>query len=425
VAALLALTAPATAADITDVRWDGFDLLLRLSDSVPYRVDLTESDTSTVVVRLSNVAAPTTLSTTLNGPDGRAMILTHAEGRGIRVTLTSPERIGYATNWRPYSKTLVVHTFRWTQLGFAEEQYFKGLLAIEQRLNAQGIEYLRLAHAAGDPRAASTLGTYYARRNEYALAAQYLNHPLDADDYAALAAVKRSMGDTAAALIAEETSRQSLERRQAGVPARDPIGPTQPSGASEPTFVDRWVGSGYLPIVLAAIGGVILVTLLIVVVARRPRSVPPNRGHDDRVVSTRPADAPRAEPVAPAVAQRTPSQSASVESSLADHPPGTSGATPTGESSASFIESDLSDESTIGTASSIEGVADRGGAVLLSQQALELRQRIEALRTEHGVTESSQAHDESDASHAIMEEARRLHLSRDSVELRNRLHKVR
>lgn len=438
---LILLSTPLHATDITDVRWQGEDLLLRFSDSVPYSVDLAESDTNQVIVRISPLTLPASLATELQGPAGRTLLLTGASPGELRVTVRSSDRMGYGIVWRPYTHTLIIHTFRWRQLGYAEEQYFKGLLAFEQQLDAQGIEFLRLAYAAGDRRAASALGIYYARHGEEALAAQYLTQPLEADDFAALAQVKRKLGDTVAAAEMERSFMQLSDSRRGGVPATaSRSARTRPdSSATASTTIANWFSRENIPTIAIVGGGLLLLIIVIVILARRPGYDPvfasspePKRKEwidpKNETVAAK-IDTPPVEPE-PAPVQETPVEIAAAEE-VKDEPSEveTFVVEPTFIQEQGGIEAPPdSAPPVVRDASSEEIVADvpaepRDRRSRIASQASDLRRRIEEMRAKTEEKDIDEIDPEADPS--IVSEARRLHLSRDSVELRRRLENAR
>ncbi|HVZ37931.1 MAG TPA: hypothetical protein VHI13_01545 [Candidatus Kapabacteria bacterium] len=221
---LLALV-PAVAARAVTVEqfsWNGNDLYVRFSDDVARTVDLAESDTSQMVIRLAASGLgsdPSVPAAALQGPNGRQAVLSMATPNELRLTVRSNSGLGYASLWRPYSHTLVVHTFNWKDLQYAQEQYVKGLLAFEQGMDRTGVELLELARSTGDNRASSVLGIYFARSGKYRQAAEYLSAPLNADDYAALADVQRHEGDSAGAA---QSMAHYTAMLQSGTPAAAP-----------------------------------------------------------------------------------------------------------------------------------------------------------------------------------------------------------
>ena len=415
---LLMPWASAAATDIVDARWQGENLAIRFSDSLPYRIDLAESDTNQLVLRLSSLHLPSTLATELQGPAGRSALLIQSAPNELRITVRSSDRMGYGTIWRPYSHTLVIHTFRWRQLGYAEEQYFKGLLAFEQQLEAQGIEYLRLAYAAGDRRAASALGAHYARRGDNALAAQYLSSPTDADDFAALAQDKRSMGDSAAA---RELERSFVQLTAPSAPASNRSDDkTPPAGSPSRSPSQRdWFASENLP-ALAAIGaGILVLVITVIVLTRRPRK------SDISTVESPPVSVTPVEP--PAVIPSPQETTAPPESSIAlmEVAENQESIDFGAEKPDDAPEQETSEQEEVTTEAPSppdDTPRPHDRRALLSAQAAELRRRIETVRAQ---SEEAGTEEPSSADPSILSEARRLRLSRDSVELRKRLEKVR
>lgn len=219
------------ATDIREFRWNGSDLMIRFSDDVTHQVDLAASDSGTVIIRLGGRAlgsAESAVARSLPGPNGMQAVITPVKETEVRLTIRSAGSIGYATLWRPYSHTLIVHTFGWDRLDYPKEQYYKGLLALEQGLIDAGNEMLEVARSTGDGRAASVLGVLYARAGNFKRAAPYLNAPVDADDYAALAEVQAHNGDEAGAAHSRERFSSMMAEgapRSAGAPATAPVGP--------------------------------------------------------------------------------------------------------------------------------------------------------------------------------------------------------
>lgn len=199
---MLALAAAAQANEVRSFRWIGEDLYLRFGVEVMRSVDLVESDTSQLVIRIRGRAIgsdPSLAGGAIEGPRGVQAILTPSGPNELRLTVRSSHRAGFASQWRPYAHALVVHTFDWDHVAYAQEQYYKGLIALEQGLDAAGLEMLEVARSTGENRAAAVLGVYYARTGNFKRAATYLMTPRDADDYAALAAINRHNGAQAAA----------------------------------------------------------------------------------------------------------------------------------------------------------------------------------------------------------------------------------
>jgi hypothetical protein len=272
---LLIAVSSASATDLLDASWKGEDVILRFSDSASYTIDLAESDSSQLVIRFHNLTLVSPVDaqgTNMRGPDGRRALLTQPAPNEARLTVLGRGRLGYASLWRPYSHTLVVHTFDWAKLDYPAEQYYKALLALEQGLDAAGIEMLKQAHTTGEPRAASVLGVYYARHGNTALARQYLTNPVDADDNAALAAIAGKSGDNATAQANREQFDQKTARRDTAWQSGGTIDPPRPMAWNEGEGLERarrmermkWIYMG---------GGVLLLLLIIwIVVAMARRS---------------------------------------------------------------------------------------------------------------------------------------------------------
>ncbi|MCE2502802.1 MAG: hypothetical protein J4G05_01900 [Chlorobi bacterium] len=194
------VTALSQGVQVKDTLWIGNDFIIQLSDSVGYEVDLTKSDSSTLVIRFfSSLESDEGVITS---PDGIKTSLSRDGSDGIRILrIQKNGRLGYSTLWRPYSNRLVVHTFVWDELNRAETDYHRGLLSLEQGLPELAKEQLSAARAtskdssASARRAASILGILYAREGKDSLAMIYLKAPLGPDDYMARAEVRRRAGD--------------------------------------------------------------------------------------------------------------------------------------------------------------------------------------------------------------------------------------
>lgn len=470
IASAVLLSAAAVAGDAIDLKWENEDVLLRFSDSLRYTVDLAASDSSQLVIRIGNARLPRSADQggiSLPGPRSREAILTQSGPDELRLTVRAPSRLGYASIWRPYSNTLVVHTFNWDRLEYAQEEYYKGLLAFEQGLEAQGLEILRIAYATGDPRAASVLGVYHARRGENALASQYLSKPLTADDYAALAAMQLKGGDSTGAARNQDASREMLaeqdtawKRSNAMARRNDTV---QQVNNDFLNFADpsdkRWI---YL------IGGLVALLLLILLAIwisrrssrRRPvpepvvpdRTYPPARRETvERTVEARevrpvpaeprrePAPAPPVQTVPEAVVVETqaPPPPVVTEPSRTEMPAPAASEPPTVETTpvtttpvettpVEKIEpTDLPQPVAIEEAIDVksrpaEGTPEPGARRPLPTQAAELRRKIEAMRAAPAPPPAPQKKP-APSSESTISEARRLQLSRDSVELRRRL----
>ncbi len=211
-ALILLCTSNAAAATIDDAHWNGNDFVLDFSGDIIYEVDLSQTDTSHVVVRVSNVRPDERIATArrIDGPDGRTAILT-GHDQEVLVRLVAPHRIGFSTLWKPYTDRLVIYTFQWDSLDYSQQQYHSGLLALEQGFGETAEELLKVAAATGDPHAAGVLGSYYAREGKEDLARHYLSNPVDAEDFMALAQIERRAGNDKAAEANEKKAAERIE----------------------------------------------------------------------------------------------------------------------------------------------------------------------------------------------------------------------
>ena len=508
--ALLAITATAHASDITEFKWNGGDIVLRFAGEFTSTVDLAATDSTEVVIRIRGRAfdpADPMLNRALDGPQSQQAILTLAGTNELRLTIRGANRIGFTSLVRPYSHTLLVHTFQWDRLEYPQERYYRGLIALEQGLDAAGLEFLEVARATGDNRAASVLGVYYARSGNYKRAAQYLAAPIDADDYAALAETQRHTGDAAGAEASQHrfeellaagtnasigsaapTGSQQQPRKGRGRPDADPRGidsGTEGATDSPPDFESnddlraasqrRWL---YL------LAGVVLLIAVVAIVSRSTRRGPKVRPpafddepfapmpppefvapehmahagasggdvHEAVVVEAEPitrhhdpvAEPPIAEPSVrahmaheaetraetiaslPADAELEATQPVVVETVIVETiPPGALDADV-------IVEEEYVVERAIGPAP-VEARAVEARIVSESAepparstptQAAELRSRIESMR-EQAARADEPPPTPGSAEQETVAEARRLRLSRDSVELRRRMESMR
>jgi len=445
---LMIICGSASASELLDASWKNDDLLIKFSDSVSYTIDLAESDSAQLVIRFHGITAPQSgalQGMNLRGRMGRRALLTEAGPGEMRLTLTGRGKLGYASLWRPYSHTLVVSTFEWGALDYPREQYYKALLALEQGLDAQGLELLRLAHSTGEPRAASVLGVYYARHGNPTLAAHYLAKPLDADDHAALAELANRSGDTTTAQASRaEFDRQNARRdsdvRGGGSPNpydNSPDRMTDEHQMRTQMGIEKWIYLG---------GGALLLLIIIGLViwlARRssrkkkveafeaihpkaqavmgqsqPAVQPP-------VAQTAPAtdvatSAPIAEPVAaapaPQSAQPAPAEPV-VEQPRAEELPGSLN-TPEPAPAVAPVAA----AAPVAPSAPIEPQSAPRSGRPVPTQAADLRRRVEQMRA--AATAEAPRKPEPAApttNKQTITEARRLQLSRDSVELRRRL----
>lgn len=528
------------ATDIREFRWNGSDLVIRFSDDVTHQVDLAASDSGSVVIRVGGRAlgaAERAAGMALRGPNGLQAVITPVKEGEVRLTIRSAGSIGYATLWRPYSHTLIVHTFGWDRLDYPKEQYYKGLLALEQGLIDAGKEMLEVSRSTGDGRAASVLGVLYARAGNFKRAAPYLNAPVDADDYAALAEVQAHNGDEAGAAHSRERFTSMMAEsapRNGGAPApatEDPratndmprdggapgVGTAPDSGSYEPPIVgdefesNDTVRSRNARRWMYIAGGICVLLLLIWIVARMSRRgsgpheeldleriVPPTMPHDDipvgagpgtmtydagPPVNEHPAEAEEeevqeavvvhddAEPIAAepddhearqAEARKSEGERADCEGTISraempeaiapeaiipetvivepivDAPDGVTEAEEALEQEAipeAVIVEPIDEASA--TSSTTGAVSEPAGGLVpastpqaptrsMPTQAADLRRKIEAMRGASAETEAqTEPEFEAAEDESTIATARRLHLSRDTVELRRRMERAR
>lgn len=451
---MLLMAGSAFATEVADVRWEGEDLLIRFADSVGYEVDLAASDSSQLVLRVLKAGLPRNAAAggaVLTGPVGREAVITQSAPEELRITVrttgaqqtagqpaaTRAGRLGYASLWRPYSHTLVVHTFDWNRLDYGQEQYYKALLALEQGLESHGLELLRIAYATGDSRAASVLGVYHARRREHGVAMQYLTKPLTSDDYTALAAAQIALGDSTAGLRNRQIAETMTARRDSAW-ATSNVSTQKKEETPTNTLTERWdrldASNRWL-----YLGGGILILLLLILFVVRPRrrsSTQQNNRNDNRDTAPGPRPVqPSREPVEHTVVAREVSPPAEPyrepeprqepprkqeTSPVVEHAPEppVREVTPVEPVQAQPEPRPIAKEEIIDVESRPVTPEPAHG---VSSQAAELRKRIESMRKAQEPEPPPPPKKAPVASESTMEEARRLQLSRDSVELRRRL----
>ena len=319
--AVLASKPPATPPQLVEFDWRGEDVVLVFGDSVGYEVDLAESDTAQVVLRFGSLAISEPLrqrtagaeaaagtgapsggvAISIGGRNGRAAVFSQ-RGADASLRVHDDERLGYSIEWRPYTRQLVVHTFEWDRLGYAESQFHQGLIALEQNVVDQAEELLQVANASGEERAGAVLASLYARRGADSLARYFLRSPGSAEEHAALAALQLRAGDSVEAQESLARSERALAsgqergRRSRGS-ARGRDGRVLDDDGYSGGGSSRTHGDGGMAdrdvILLAAVGGLALLLIigLIVLSMRRGRKPP--------VVMTPPGGAPITPPPPP------------------------------------------------------------------------------------------------------------------------------
>lgn len=450
---------------VLNAGWEGTDYVIRFSDSLQYTVDLAASDSMLVL----NFSRPVRVNEGMvAGPNGISAGFSRNAGDSMAVlTVRGQNRIEYSTLWRPYSHRLIVHTFDSDSLEsqYAANRYHLGLLALEQGLEEQGRSYLSSALAFDNGqiarRASSVLGVMYARRGMDSLAGLYLNAPYDADDFMARAQIRRRAGDMEGAKQDEEMFRSKIEDagERIGTFAENrqpPAAGTSDGDMREARppiakIFDDWRG-----ILLVGIAAVLIIALA-VWFSRRPVRPDGSASHDHS--SAPPVHpAPAAPPAAPVPPQAVAERQAGVETPPATvpdphvsamHSPGISApatsthdvmppkedagqlpkpdALPDDASEADVYRARAEAAGTEPTPQPTNVTTGRDSSRRGSAQADQLRQRMEAARS--GVSQAPavkpSAVQESAEHESTITEARRLNVSRDYVELRNRISELR
>lgn len=448
---------------VLNAGWEGADYVIRFSDSLDYTVDLAASDSMLVL----NFSRPVQVNEGMvAGPNGIAAGFSRNAGDSMVVlTVRGQNRIEYSTLWRPYSHRLIVHTFDSDSLEsqYAANRYHLGLLALEQGLEEQGRSYMSSALAFDNGeiarRASSVLGVMYARQGLDSLAGIYLNAPYDADDFMARAQVRRRAGDMEGAKQDEETFRSKIEDTgerigtfaenrtpPAAGPADDDMREGRPPIAK---IFDDWRG-----ILLVGIAALLIIALA-VWFSRRPVR-PDTTASQDHPPAHPPAPtAPPAAPLPPqAVAERqagsqTPAETIPEPQVSVMHSPeisapatSTHDVIPPKEEAGQLpkpdaLPDDASEVDVYRARAEAAGTepqpqptnvtTGRDSSRRGSAQADQLRQRMEAARS--GVSQAPAAKpsavQESVEHESTITEARRLNVSRDYVELRNRISELR
>ena len=443
---LLLVTATSVASaqqgvELLSMDWHGPNLVLRFSDSLDFRTDMAESD-SNLTLRFTE---PVELGGKMRASRGDLVARFDEDGSTFR--LEGDERVGYSMLWGPWSHTLVIYTFDWDSLSFAEEQFHLGLLAAEQGLPNIATEYLTTARGADTGlvarRSEGVLGLLYAQSGEDSLAALYLADPRDADAWGARSAYLRRTGDTAAASEAERRMAAAGEVIP-GLADADPDTPSRPT--DEVADADRpdEVLTSWQGIALLIVAG-LLILVIATLFARRPpkaeaREERPEGSHTPAVLPVTelsddrspPPSAPEPElevstpPPAPEEAERIIAEETTKGKGTSIHEIFSPAAdSDTTRSPLEGLEEDHDTEEEISAPP--PPAPPRPAA---SRQAEALRRRVQGEPAEEGAAEVSKPTPESvptpdDESESIISRARRMNVSRDYIELRRRLEKMR
>jgi hypothetical protein len=289
---------PLAASDITSAGWTGSDFIIAFSDSAAYQTDLVASDSSQLVIRFDGAALPQQIATEYAGPDGRRAVLSRTLDGATRLTLIDTGRLGYSTLWRPYSHRLVVYTFAWPKLEYAQEQYHKGLLALEQKLYEQAEELLAVAYSTGQEEAGAVLGVYYAQLGKDSLATRYLQAQTEPDALAARALLARRAGDEA---TAQNLDAQFKTRVAATSPTRDTAAHAEESREPRTTSTasDSLGIFGDPRMIAAVLFALILVILIVTWAVRRGARI--DQQKVERTAVAPKTQTPEAEPTASSV----------------------------------------------------------------------------------------------------------------------------
>lgn len=426
--------ATAQGAKLLSMEWHGPNLVLRFSDSVSFHTDMAESD-SNLTLRFAEPIESSKVNRASHGD-----LVAKLEEDGSTFRLDGDRRVGYSMLWGPWSHTLVIYTFNWDSLTFAEEQFHLGLIALEQNLPNVATEYLATARGADTGlvarRAEGVLGMVYARRGEDSLASLYLADPRDADAWGARSEVLRRSGDTAAAATAE---RQMADASDA-VPGLADVGSDPVSAPADEVaeaegpedFLSGWRG-----ITLLIVAG-LLILIIATLFARRPpkseileeelskeREEPPHQPVTERPVQQEGASESDVEistpPPAPEEAER-------IISEEIPKPRGSSiheifSPAPDSEKTRSPLEG-FEEES------APEETPRPSSRPAASRQADALRRRVqgeseETVSPTGSIDTPEEEVDSEDERESIISRARKMNVSRDYVELRRRLEKMR
>lgn len=252
---------------LLSMNWHGPNLVLKFSDSVAFTTDPVESD-SGLTLRFDTPVEIAGAGEAANGP-----VIGRFNRRGTTFRLEGNARVGYSMLWGPYSNSLVIYTFDWDELSFAEKQFHLGLTALEQGLPNVSAEYLSTARNADTgvvaKRAAGVLGLVYERTGQDSLAALYLGDPQDQDMWGARSSILRRSGDTAAAAAAERQMAAATDALPglAGADA-EPTDAVETSTTDPGDFLSGWPG-----IALLVVAG-LLILVIATMFARRPPKQP-------------------------------------------------------------------------------------------------------------------------------------------------------
>ena len=251
--------------DLVSMSWHGKNLVLSFSDQVSYEHDLAESDSSLALIFSTPINLKGEAETSHNGLRARF------DAENGTFTLQGDQRIGYSTLWGPYSNALVIYTFDWDDLDHGEEQFHLGLIAMERGFPDLAGEYLTTARGVDTGitarRAESVLGVLYERQGSDSLASLYLGDPVDADGWGARASLLRRAGDTAAAASAEKELAESRLNAVPGLADADAADEEVERADSPSSLLSENRGIGLL--IVAGILIIVIATMF----ARRPPEV--------------------------------------------------------------------------------------------------------------------------------------------------------
>ncbi len=394
--------------DLLSMEWHGPNLVLKFSDAVSYQHDLAESDSSLAIEFSTPINLRGKATSDHNGMSAKFDTATGY------FTLRGKNRIGYSTLWGPYSHALVIYTFDWDELTPAEEEFHHGLIAMERGFPDLAGEYLSTARGMDTGvtarRAESVLGVLYERQGSDSLAKLYLGDPRDADTWGARAALLRRSGDTVAATTAE---RELAEARSKGVPglADADIDRDAPETADSPeSLLSSGKGIGLL-IVTA-----ILIIFIATMFARRPpasearkRAESLDHGHAHPPVT----EVQPTEETETTVPPPSPEAEAEVERTPPELPVTGETATPPSSRQADELRAKVMGES-------------REESDLEAASVPETEKEDDPVSFKQDQKSSEPETSDADAStESTIEQARRMNLSRDHIELRERLNRKR
>lgn len=171
---LIAAAYRATAVEIMAAHISGSNAIIYFNKDLPSFKSALADDKRSLTLVFPSLDAPTDSIRHLFGKSGITEMYWQISGKTTKLLIRFDDKRGYTIARQPFSRSLEIETFRWSDLSPAEDDYRSGLLAEESTADSMAIDLYKHAFSGGVAAAALRLGVMAAVTGDIVLTDEWI-----------------------------------------------------------------------------------------------------------------------------------------------------------------------------------------------------------------------------------------------------------